>query len=212
MEAFTCSLCPRRCGALRTPRHGEGICRMPALPMVARAALHKGEEPCISGTDTHAGSGTVFFSGCALRCAFCQNHEISRGPAGQRVTPQQLADMFRRLVDQGALNINLVNPTHYAAAIREALSLYRPPVPVVYTLLVAPPCSIGRQAVALILGQLLCYMTGVLWFVAVYTRAGESIGFATAMLGCVIPFVVPDGIKLWLALVLGRRVSRHISF
>ena len=83
---------------------------------------------------------------------------------------------------------------------------------VVYTLLAAPPCSIGRQAVALILGQLLCYMTGVLWFVAVYTRAGESIGFATAMLGCVIPFVVPDGIKLWLALVLGRRVSRHISF
>lgn len=102
---------------------------MPASPMVARAALHTGEEPCISAG---AGSGTVFFAGCTLRCGFCQNREISRGPAGKTVTVRRLADMFRELVEQGAVNINLVNPTHYVPAIREALALYRPPVPVVY--------------------------------------------------------------------------------
>lgn len=105
---------------------------MPSLPMVARAALHYGEEPCISGDGSMPGSGTVFFAGCTLRCAFCQNREISRGPAGKTLTPEALAEVFRSLAEQGALNINLVNPTHYAAAIREALLLYRPPVPVVY--------------------------------------------------------------------------------
>ncbi|MBQ6830582.1 MAG: radical SAM protein [Clostridia bacterium] len=126
---FTCSLCPRRCGALRTDTVGHGFCRMPAAPVIARAALHFGEEPCISGQN---GSGTVFFAGCTLRCGFCQNREISRGPVGKAVTTARLAEIFRELVEQGAANINLVNPTHYAAAIREALMLYRPPVPVVY--------------------------------------------------------------------------------
>lgn len=105
---------------------------MPASPMVARAALHKGEEPCISGTDADAGSGTVFFAGCTLRCGFCQNREISRGPAGRAVTADRLIEIFRELVAQGAVNINLVNPTHYAAVIGDALRRYRPPVPVVY--------------------------------------------------------------------------------
>lgn len=132
MEPFVCSLCPRNCAARRGGNFGEGFCRMPALPMVARAALHKGEEPCISGDETAAGSGTVFFAGCSLRCAFCQNHEISRSPAGKAITPAALAAIFRDLESQGALNINLVNPTHHAAAIAEALSLYRPAVPVVY--------------------------------------------------------------------------------
>jgi putative pyruvate formate lyase activating enzyme len=100
--------------------------------MAVRAALHKGEEPCISGSEADAGSGTVFFAGCTLRCAFCQNHEISRGPAGRPLSPTQLADVFKALEAQGALNINLVNPTHYAAAVAEALSVYRPSVPVVY--------------------------------------------------------------------------------
>ncbi len=126
---FVCTLCPRRCGALRTDTVGHGFCRMPATPVVARAALHFGEEPCISGQN---GSGTVFFAGCTLRCAFCQNHEISRGPVGKPISVDRLATIFRELVEQGAHNINLVNPTHYAAAIREALTLYRPPVPVVY--------------------------------------------------------------------------------
>ncbi len=124
-----CSLCPHRCGALRDDAHGGGVCGAPALPKVARAALHFGEEPCISGEN---GSGTVFFSGCPLACVFCQNQRISREQLGQTVTVDALADIFRRLVDQGAHNINLVTPTHYTHAIRAALERYRPPVPVVY--------------------------------------------------------------------------------
>ena len=105
---------------------------MPAEPLISRAALHKGEEPCISGDADCAGSGTVFFSGCTLRCNFCQNRQISRGPVGKAVSAARLADIFRELTEQGAANINLVNPTHYVSAIMEALRLYRPPVPVVY--------------------------------------------------------------------------------
>ncbi len=126
---FNCSLCPHRCGALRDDVNGRGRCRMPALPKVARAALHFGEEPCISG---ERGSGTVFFSGCALSCIFCQNHAISHRDHGRIIPVSRLADIFRELVEQGAQNINLVNPTHYAHAIREALQQYDPPVPVVY--------------------------------------------------------------------------------
>jgi len=126
---FNCSLCPHRCGALRDDTHGDGRCRMPALPRLARAALHFGEEPCISG---EGGSGTVFFSGCALSCVLCQNRTISHDDFGKTVSIERLADIFRQLVDSGAQNINLVNPTHYAHAIRRALELYKPPVPVVY--------------------------------------------------------------------------------
>ena len=126
---FVCTLCPRRCGALRTDTVGHGFCRMPSSPVIARAALHFGEEPCISG---NGGSGTVFFAGCTLRCGFCQNRAISRGPVGKTVSVERLADIFRELTEQGAANINLVNPTHYVAAIRDALALYRPPVPIVY--------------------------------------------------------------------------------
>ncbi len=124
-----CTLCPRRCGAERTVTDGFGFCQSPATPHIARAALHFGEEPCISGK---RGSGTVFFTGCTLRCAYCQNKQISRTVCGRAVTPQQLADTFRDLYNQGAHNINLVNPTHYVPAILEALSLYRPPIPIVY--------------------------------------------------------------------------------
>ena len=127
--AFNCSLCPHRCGALRDDTHGEGRCRMPALPKIARAALHFGEEPPISGT---SGSGTVFFAGCTLSCAFCQNRDISHDDFGKIVTVDALADIFRRLTDEGAHNINLVTPTHYADSIRRALEQYRPPIPVVY--------------------------------------------------------------------------------
>ena len=126
---FTCTLCPRRCGSLRTDETGGGFCQAPALPILARAALHFGEEPCISGEN---GSGTVFFSGCTLSCQFCQNQEISRTPRGVPVTPYRLAEIFRELTDQGAHNINLVSPTPYVLAIREALDIYHPPVPVIY--------------------------------------------------------------------------------
>ena len=102
---------------------------MPAQPVVARAALHYGEEPCISGAD---GSGTVFFSGCALRCRFCQNAPISRDNFGKPVSVERLAAIFRELEEQGARNINLVNPTHFAHGIAEALRLYSPRVPVIW--------------------------------------------------------------------------------
>ena len=124
-----CTLCPRRCRAERTATDGRGFCQSPATPHIARAALHFGEEPCISGT---RGSGTVFFTGCTLRCAYCQNKQISRTVCGRAVTPQDLADIFRDLYSQGAHNLNLVNPTHYVPAILEALALYRPPIPIVY--------------------------------------------------------------------------------
>ena len=124
-----CTLCPRRCGAVRTEERGEGFCGMPTLPVVARAALHHWEEPCISGT---RGSGAIFFSGCSLRCVFCQNFELSRARVGQEVTPERLAEIFRELEERGADNINLVNPTHYAEHIAEAMDIYRPKIPVVY--------------------------------------------------------------------------------
>lgn len=123
-----CNLCPRNCGALRTETAGEGVCRMPAVPVLARAALHQWEEPPISGT---RGSGTIFFSGCSLKCAFCQNEQISRDYFGKPVTLERLRQICMELIGQGAHNINLVNPTHYAHAIAQLLQ--EPlPVPVVW--------------------------------------------------------------------------------
>ena len=127
--ASSCRLCPRRCGAPRTPQEGRGRCGVPSFPVIARAALHTGEEPCISGT---RGSGTVFFSGCPLGCVYCQNGPISHGRYGRAVSPSRLAEIFRELEAQGAHNINLVNPTHFVPAILASLELYRPAVPVVY--------------------------------------------------------------------------------
>lgn len=129
LERMICTLCPRACRAERTAESGGGFCRMGTLPRVARAALHRWEEPCISGT---RGSGTVFFSGCTLRCAYCQNIAISHGGFGRTVSVRRLADIFKSLVEQGAHNINLVTATPYVPAILDALALYRPPVPVVF--------------------------------------------------------------------------------
>ena len=126
---FICTQCPRGCNAKRLDDKGAGVCGMPALPRIARAALHYGEEPCISGKN---GSGTIFFSGCSLACRFCQNRPISREGFGATITVERLAAIFRELTEQGAHNINLVNPTHYAAAIKAALEISRPPVPIVY--------------------------------------------------------------------------------
>lgn len=119
-----CNLCPRRCGALRTPKEGFGRCRMPDLPVLARAALHRWEEPPISGS---RGSGAVFFSGCPLECIFCQNDAISHRDFGRIVTVERLREICLELIDQGAHNINLVNPTHFAHKIVELL---REPLPV----------------------------------------------------------------------------------
>lgn len=125
-----CRQCPRECAVERTESSPGGVCAMPALPVVARAALHFWEEPPISGT---RGSGTVFFSGCPLRCVFCQNSAISREGYGKPVTVERLGEIFRELIAQGAHNINLVTPTHFAHAILEALEKSGPlPVPLVW--------------------------------------------------------------------------------
>lgn len=124
-----CNLCPRKCNACRTERQGNGFCGAGTLPVVARVAPHFGEEPCISGTK---GSGTVFFSGCTLKCVYCQNYEISDGHKGRAVTPKELADCYKRLEEQGVHNINLVTADHYVNAVAESLDIYKPSVPVVY--------------------------------------------------------------------------------
>ena len=111
-----CNLCPRQCGAVRTESQGNGYCRMPALPVLARAALHLWEEPPISGTN---GSGTVFFSGCSLGCVFCQNEEISHRDFGKPVSVERLGEIYDELIAQGAHNINFVNPTPYAHVVRK---------------------------------------------------------------------------------------------
>lgn len=118
---FVCKLCPRQCGVKRgneLPGQGKGFCRMGELPVVARAALHFDEEPCISGS---RGSGAVFFSGCTLRCCYCQNDKISRGCFGKQVTVPELRKIFEGLVDDEAHNINLVTGTMFVNSILEAL-------------------------------------------------------------------------------------------
>ena len=124
-----CNLCPRSCGARRGEAGGEGYCRMPELPVLARAALHHWEEPPISGT---GGSGTVFFSGCSLGCVFCQNEKISRRDFGRAVTLERLRTICEHLAAQGAHNLNFVNPTHYAHTLTGLLEDWRPPIPVVF--------------------------------------------------------------------------------
>ncbi len=125
----TCSLCPRKCHASRTATQGDGHCGMGWLAVVARAAAHMWEEPCISG---HKGSGAVFFSGCALGCAFCQNAPISHERQGRPMSVADLAKLFRRVEALGVHNLNLVNPTHFAPVIFEALALAKPGIPVVW--------------------------------------------------------------------------------
>lgn len=127
MDYSHCTLCPRRCGVDRTAGQ-TGFCRMPGELRIARAMLHYGEEPPISGS---FGTGAVFFSGCTLRCLFCQNQEISAGGKGKAVTSAELRSIFERLIDEGAQSIDLVTPTHFLPDILPALSP-KLPVPVVY--------------------------------------------------------------------------------
>lgn len=125
-----CNLCPRHCEAYRSDTENKGgYCRMPSQPVLARAGLHFWEEPSISGKN---GSGAVFFSGCQLSCVYCQNACISQDNRGKMVSVERLAEIFKELEQKGAHNINLVSPTHYAKAIIEALSIYKPSIPIVY--------------------------------------------------------------------------------
>lgn len=115
----SCKLCPRNCGANRLNKK-VGFCGALDTVKVARAALHYWEEPCISG---NVGSGTVFFSHCTLKCVFCQNYNISQCEWGKEITIERLSEIFLELQEKGALNINLVTPTHYVPQIIEALKI-----------------------------------------------------------------------------------------
>ncbi len=124
-----CRLCPRRCGTDR--RKAVGYCGGGLMPRVAKAYLHMWEEPCISGTN---GSGTVFFSGCSLKCCFCQNYRISAENYGKEISVNRLSEIFLELQEQGAHNINLVSASHFVPQIMEAIEICGEKliVPVIY--------------------------------------------------------------------------------
>lgn len=127
-----CNICPRECNVDR--KNGQkGVCSVIGTGIMgARAALHMWEEPCISG---ETGSGTVFFSGCPLRCVYCQNYEIARAECGTEITVDRLAEIFLELQSKKAANINLVTPTHYSLEIKEAVEIARRGglhIPIVY--------------------------------------------------------------------------------
>lgn len=125
-----CNACPRKCNVERNiGEFSHGFCKMPYNAVLARASLHLWEEPVISG---ERGSGAIFFSGCNLRCVFCQNFEISHENFGKQVSKSEFIDIVKRLENQGAHTINLVNPTHFVPFIKEVFSEYKPSVPVVY--------------------------------------------------------------------------------
>ena len=149
-----CNLCPRNCNAVRTESQGGGVCGMPSTPIVAKAMLHRWEEPCLTGEN---GAGAVFFTGCALRCAYCQNRVISRpnknalpdsdaialsrdnsalsgsdGNAWKAVNAPELRRVFKDLIERGAACLDLVTPSHFTPAVRDALQGEQWPAPVVW--------------------------------------------------------------------------------
>lgn len=126
-----CTICPRECKVNRNEGR-KGYCRESAELEVSRAALHMWEEPCISGAE---GSGAVFFSGCAMGCVFCQNHAISDGTLGKKISVKRLAEIFLELQEKGANNINLVTPSHYVVQVIEAIKIAKEAgliLPIVY--------------------------------------------------------------------------------
>lgn len=130
-EMKSCRLCPRKCGINRIEGK-TGYCGAPSVVVAARAALHFWEEPCISGK---TGSGTVFFSGCNLRCVYCQNHSIAEMERGKEISLERLSQIFLELQEQQANNINLVTPSHYVPQIAKALQKAKQQglrIPIVY--------------------------------------------------------------------------------
>lgn len=128
-ENMLCNLCPRKCNAERTENIGEGFCKMPINPVLARADIHNWEEPCISG---EKGTGAIFFSGCSLKCCFCQNYPISHENKGEAITTDRLVEIMKELEAKGVHTIDFVNPTHFSHILIDALTKYKPSVPVVY--------------------------------------------------------------------------------
>lgn len=192
----SCTLCPRRCCARRDAETGRGFCRLPETMRIARLAPHLWEEPPISGS---RGTGAVFFSGCTLRCAYCQNAAISHTAEGRPFTPQELSDGLRRLVDRGAQTISFITATPYVPQVLETLALWRPPVPVVWN-------SSGYETVEtlrLLEGAVDVYLPDLKHFSArmgqlcagaadYFDRASAAIGEMVRQTGA--PVYAPDGI------------------
>lgn len=122
-----CDICPRKCNIDRSK--AVGFCGMTNTVKLAKADVFMWEEPCISGTN---GSGAVFFSGCNLRCCFCQNFQISNQNFGKEISTKRLAQIFKELAEKDVHNINLVSPSHFVNQIIEALKIYKPKIPIVY--------------------------------------------------------------------------------
>ena len=127
MSYVNCNLCPRQCGVDRT-KGEKGFCGCPDTALVAKAMLHKWEEPALAGS---GGSGAIFFGGCTLGCKYCQNAAISGGPIGKEMDSAALRALMEDLIAQGAENIDLVTATHFLPTVIPALTP-KLPVPVVY--------------------------------------------------------------------------------
>ncbi len=125
-----CNMCPRGCNVDRT-KH-LGFCAQRDTVRISKVMYHHFEEPIISGAEDSKGSGAIFFTGCNLKCVYCQNYPISHGNKGRNISIKKLAHIFKRLEKHGAHNINLVTPSHFTYQIIEALKIYKPNIPIVW--------------------------------------------------------------------------------
>ena len=125
-----CNICPRQCNVDR--KLNKGFCLENQNIRISKVMLHHYEEPIISGKENDKGSGAIFFTGCNLKCVFCQNDPISHQGKGKKISIKKLVKIIKKLEKKGALNINLVTPTHFTQQILEALKIYKPKIPVVW--------------------------------------------------------------------------------
>ena len=125
-----CEVCPRACKIYRNKQ--TGFCSQTEKVRISKVMFHHYEEPLISGDEKAKGSGAIFFAGCNLKCVFCQNYPISHGNKGKYISVKKLAKIFKKLEKKGALNINLVTPSHFTLQIIEALKIYKPQIPIVW--------------------------------------------------------------------------------
>ena len=125
-----CDICPRACKIDRSKQ--TGFCGQSGKVKISKVMFHHYEEPIISGEEKSKGSGAIFFAGCNLKCCFCQNYPISHGGKGKTISIKKLANIFKRLEKKGALNINLVTPSHFTNQIIQALNIYKPKIPIVW--------------------------------------------------------------------------------
>lgn len=130
MEISQCNICPRACKTNRAK--SIGFCGQTEKVRISKVMFHHYEEPIISGNENDKGSGAIFFTGCNLKCVFCQNYPISHKNKGKNISTKRLAKIFKELEKKGALNINLVTPSHFTNQIIEALKIYKPQIPIVW--------------------------------------------------------------------------------